>query len=277
MRNDALAGDFLEQMVEQARLRAAEARRLRPLSRPSPGAASAPGSSSAGRFTDALVRGSGSGLALIAEVKRCSPSRGAIAPALDAAVRAQAYEAAGADAVSVLTEPTRFGGSLDDLRAVADAVALPVLRKDFIVDSYQIWEAARDGAAAVLLIVAALSYDELPALLCECEACGLDALVEVHDEVELGRAVAAGAQLIGVNNRDLRTLAVDLGVTERLATVARADALLVSESGIVAGADAGRMADRSRWHSCGRGARARTVGATGGARVPAQRSIACRR
>ena len=242
MRNDAGTGDFLGGMVEQARRRVAEARRLRPLSRPAPAAALARGPSSAGRLTAALTRGSRSGLALIAEVKRRSPSKGAIAPALDAAACTQAYQAAGANAVSVLTEPTRFGGSLDDLRAVVGAVTLPVLRKDFIVDPYQIWEAAHSGAAAVLLIVAALSDDDLQGLLDECGACGLDALVEVHDEVELDRAQAAGARLIGINNRDLRTLAVDLAVTERLAARPHGDALLVSESGIATGADAQRVA-----------------------------------
>jgi indole-3-glycerol phosphate synthase len=233
---------FLEAMVEQARLRVAETRRLRPLSRPVPAVAPAGGPSSTGRLIAALTRGSCGCLALIAEVKRRSPSRGAIAPTLDAAARARAYQAAGADAVSVLTEPTRFGGSLDDLNIVARAVTVPVLRKDFIIDSFQIWEAAHSGAAAVLLIVAALSDDELCGLLDECGACGLDALVEVHDETELGRALAAGARLVGINNRDLRTLAVDLGVTERLAAGLNEGVLVVSESGIVTGADARRVA-----------------------------------
>jgi indole-3-glycerol phosphate synthase len=142
----------------------------------------------------------------------------------------------------VLTEPARFGGSLDDLRAVAGAVTVPVLRKDFIVDPYQIWEAAGGGAAGVLLIVAALNDDELRALLDECAACGVDALVEVHEEAELGRALAAGAQLVGINNRDLRTLTVDLGVTGRLAAVPHDGVLLVSESGIATGAGARRVA-----------------------------------
>ncbi len=240
MRSGAGAGDFLEGMVEQASVRVAEARRLRPLSRPP--RAAAHDRPSAGRLIAALARGSRNGLALIAEVKRRSPSRGAIAPALNAAACARAYEAAGADAVSVLTEPTRFGGSLDDLSAVGRFVTVPVLCKDFIIDPYQIWEAADNGAAAVLLIVAALSDDELRGLLDECGACGLDALVEVHDEAELGRAMTAGAGLIGVNNRDLRTLEVDLAVTERLATRSHEGVLLVSESGITTGADARRVA-----------------------------------
>jgi indole-3-glycerol phosphate synthase len=181
-------------------------------------------------------------LALIAEIKRRSPSKGEIAPDLDAVRQARAYEQAGADAISVLTEPSRFGGSLEDLRAVAAAVDLPVLRKDFLVDPCQIWEAAEAGAAAVLLIVAALSDATLADLLEECRLCGLDALIEVHDEAEMERALATGATLIGVNNRDLRTLSVDLAVTELLARQAPPRVVLVSESGITDAADARRMA-----------------------------------
>jgi indole-3-glycerol phosphate synthase len=197
---------------------------------PGSGAGSAPGGRSEGET------------ALIAEVKRASPSKGAIAPGLDAVAQARAYAAAGADAVSVLTEPRRFGGSLGDLEAVVAAVPLPVLRKDFVVDPYQVWEAAAAGAAAVLLITAALDDRHLALLLGECRLCGLDALVEVHDEAELGRAADAGAALIGINNRDLRSLTVDLRVTERLAALAPRDLLLVGESGIVTGADARRAA-----------------------------------
>ena len=228
--------DFLTTMVSAARERAALARRERPLSRPSPGATS-------GRLRAALESARAEGvLGLIAEVKRASPSKGAIAPGLDAAARARDYAAAGADAVSVLTEPSRFGGSLADLEAVAGATHLPALRKDFIVDPYQVWEAAKAGAAAVLLIAAALDDDGLRCLLGECAACGLDALVEVHDETDLRRAVDAGATLLGVNNRDLRTLTVDLAATEALAPLAPPAALVVSESGIAGEADARRAA-----------------------------------
>jgi indole-3-glycerol phosphate synthase len=234
--------DFLTDMIAGARERVAEAQSATPLQRP----AGHPGS---GRLCAALARphaGADGGLpprlALIAEVKRRSPSKGDIAPTLDATTQATAYEAAGADAVSVLTEPSRFGGSLDDLRDVAQAVRLPVLRKDFIVDAYQLWEAAAAGAAAVLLIAAALPDAELAALLAESRACGLDALVEVHDEHELDRAVAAGASLVGVNNRNLRTLTVDLSVTERLGPLAPPGTILVGESGITSPADARRMA-----------------------------------
>lgn len=235
--------DFLAEMVAGARERVAAARVSAPLARPSAAGAGH-------RLLEALVapRASvdqpdvGARLALIAEVKRRSPSKGDIAPCLDAAARAKAYEAAGADAVSVLTEPSRFGGSLDDLRAVTAAVTLPVLRKDFIVDAYQVWEAADAGAAGVLLIVAALSDEELAGLLKECHDCGLDALVEVHGEDELERAIAAGARLIGVNNRNLRTLTVDLAVTEQLAAHVPPGVVLVSESGITSADDAWRVA-----------------------------------
>lgn len=233
--------DFLAAMVAASRERVAQARRERPLGPPP----DAP----AGRLRAALAGPAGvsaagppARLALIAEVKRRSPSKGDIAPGLNAVTQARAYEAAGADAISVLTEPSRFGGSLDDLRAVAPAVSLPVLRKDFLVDAYQIWEAAAAGAAAVLLIVGALDDETLSALLAEARRCGLDALVEVHDEAELARALAAGATIVGVNNRNLRTLTVDLATTERLAPLVPANVLLVSESGITGAAEAQRVA-----------------------------------
>jgi indole-3-glycerol phosphate synthase len=180
-------------------------------------------------------------LAVIAEIKRRSPSKGDIAPGLDAVEQALAYEAAGAEAISVLTEPDRFGGSMGDLRAVAASVAVPVLRKDFIVDPYQIWEAADAGAAAVLLIVAALPSDSLGALLDECHECALDALVEIHSADDLERAFSVGATMMGVNNRDLRTLEVDLAVSEGLGALLGRDVLFVSESGISTPRDARRV------------------------------------
>ena len=170
------------------------------------------------------------------------PARATSRPDLDAVAQARAYEAAGADAISVLTEPTRFGGSLDDLRAVAAAVDLPVLRKDFIVDRGQVWEAAEAGAAAVLLIVAILSDDRLHDLLLECLDCGLDPLVEVHDLDETRRACRAGCTLVGINNRDLVTLEVDLATTEYLAPALGPCMFPVSESGISTPADACRVA-----------------------------------
>lgn len=235
--------DFLAEMIAGSRRRAAETRRQGPLTRP-------PVVGVCRRLIQALATppasdgpsGALAPLALIAEIKRRSPSKGDIAPHLDAVTRARAYEQAGADAISVLTEPSRFGGSLEDLRAVAAAVDLPVLRKDFLVDRRQIWEAAEAGAAAVLLIVAALSDTVLAELIEECRLCGLDALIEVHNRAEMERALATGATLIGVNNRDLRTLNVDLAVTERLARQAPPQVLLVSESGIADAADARRLA-----------------------------------
>ncbi len=234
-------GGFLAEMVAGSRRRVAAARVGGRLRRPEQ-------AGEPGRLRDALSRPTWTSgvprpqLAVIAEVKRRSPSKGDIAPGLDAVAQARAYEEAGADAISVLTEPTRFGGSLDDLRAVAEAVDLPVLRKDFIVDRGQIWEAAEAGAAAVLLIVAILSDDRLHDLLIEALDCGLDPLVEVHDLAETRRACHAGCTLVGINNRDLVTLEVDIATTEHLAPALGPCMFPVSESGISTPADACRAA-----------------------------------
>jgi indole-3-glycerol phosphate synthase len=182
------------------------------------------------------------GLKVIAEIKRRSPSAGAIAPDLDPVTQARAYLEGGAAAISVLTEPDFFGGSLDDLRAVRAAVPLPVLRKDFILDPLQVAEAAAAGADALLLIVAALDADRLGELLAACEEVGVEALVEVHDAAELVVANQAGAPLIGVNNRDLRTFVTDLTTAEALAGDIRPGAVTVAESGVVSPAGAARMA-----------------------------------
>ncbi len=182
------------------------------------------------------------GLQVIAEVKRRSPSAGSLAPALDPAAQAAAYEVGGAAAMSVLTEPDHFGGSLDDLRAVREAVGLPILRKDFTLHPAQVWEARAAGADAVLLIAAVLDDRELGALLAEAQAAGLAALVEVHTAAEARRAAAAGAGLIGVNNRDLATFTVDLATAEAIAPELPPDALRVAESGIAGATDAARMA-----------------------------------
>ncbi|HYH34278.1 MAG TPA: indole-3-glycerol phosphate synthase TrpC [Nocardioides sp.] len=176
------------------------------------------------------------GSSVIAEVKRRSPSKGDLAAIPDPADLAERYAAGGAAAISVLTEERRFGGSLDDLRSVRAAVDVPLLRKDFIVDSYQLLEARAAGADLVLLIVAALDDDTLRRLHDEARELGLVTLVEVHDEAEAGRAVELGAELVGVNARNLRTLEVDPHAFGRLAPGVPADRVLVAESGI-SGAD----------------------------------------
>jgi indole-3-glycerol phosphate synthase len=172
------------------------------------------------------------GVGVIAEVKRASPSRGTLASITDPAALAADYEAGGAAAISVLTEGRRFGGSLDDLRAVRGRVDVPVLRKDFIVTSYQLWEARAAGADMALLIVAALDDNALEGLVERAGSIGLTALVEVHDEDEVERALAAGAQVIGVNNRDLHTLEVDRDTFARLAPRIPDSVVRVAESGV---------------------------------------------
>jgi indole-3-glycerol phosphate synthase len=171
------------------------------------------------------------GMALIAEHKRRSPSAGAIREELSIAEVVSAYERGGASALSVLTEGPNFGGSLDDLRAARAAVALPVLRKDFIVGRYQLVESCAAGADAILLIVAALDPEDLRALHAEAATLGLSALVEVHDKRELDVAAEVGAELIGINNRDLTTLAVDTARTYELLPRVPAGATIVAESG----------------------------------------------
>lgn len=178
----------------------------------------------------AILRGEG--VTVIAEVKRKSPSKGELAKIPDPTVLAQAYEAGGASCISVLTEERRFGGSLDDLKQVRASVEIPVLRKDFIVTSYQLWEARAAGADLALLIVAALSDDELVSLIERAESIGIHVLVEVHDEEELKRALAANAKIIGVNARNLKTLEVDRDVFSRLAPLVPPEVVLVAESGI---------------------------------------------
>lgn len=182
------------------------------------------------------------GLTVIAEVKRRSPSRGDLAPDLNPVTQAQAYAAGGAGAISVLTEPEFFSGSGDDLVEVATTIALPVLRKDFIVHPIQVWEAAGWGAAAVLLIVAALDDVTLAGLLTVADEAGIGAVVEVHDEDEARRAEAAGAAIVGVNNRNLADFSVDLATAELVANILDDDTLTIAESGIFTGADAARMA-----------------------------------
>jgi len=173
-----------------------------------------------------------SGVSVIAEVKRASPSRGALASIDDPAALAAEYESGGAAAVSVLTERRRFGGSLDDLRRVRAKVGVPLLRKDFIVSSYQLWETRAAGADMVLLIVAALDQPALVSLVERARSIGLTPLVEVHDEDELERALDAEAELVGVNARCLRTLEVDRSTFARLAPRIPDQVVRVAESGI---------------------------------------------
>lgn len=177
------------------------------------------------------------GIAVIAECKRSSPSKGPLADIPDPAELARAYEAGGARIISVLTEQRRFGGSLADLDAVRAAVGIPVLRKDFIVGPYQIHEARAHGADVVLLIVAALEQNVLASLLDRTESLGMTALVEVHTEAEADRALAAGASVVGVNARNLKTLEVDRDVFARIAPGLPTETIRVAESGINGTAD----------------------------------------
>jgi len=169
---------------------------------------------------------------IIAEIKRASPSKGTINDAIDVAETARIYEAGGACAISVLTEEEFFKGSLDDLRRARSAVNLPILRKDFIVDEFQILEAADAGADAILLIAAALQFENLKDFQTLARDLGLDALVEVHTQAELKAATEVGAKLIGVNNRDLRSFKVSLDVSRDLIRSRPPEALMVAESGL---------------------------------------------
>jgi indole-3-glycerol phosphate synthase len=192
-------------------------------------------------FRRALVEAAKAGPAVIAELKKASPSRGVIRGSFHAARLATGLAAGGAAALSVLTEETHFQGSLGNLREASAATALPCLRKDFIVDQFQLLEARANGADAVLLIAAALTWAELRALHAQARELSLDVLVEVHDEAELGRVRAIGADLIGVNSRDLRTFHVDLQTAHELAPKTPPNALLVAESGIHTADDMRRL------------------------------------
>jgi len=197
-------------------------------------------------FRSALITGAshaqnGPGIALIAEVKKASPSAGIICADFDPVRIAKEYEAAGASCLSVLTDEQFFQGSLDYLRQIRAAVKLPLLRKDFIIDDRQILEAIEWGADAILLIVSILDDAQLQKFHSLAIEAGLAALVEVHDAAELERALKTGAELIGVNNRDLKTFKVDLATTERLAAKLDGKKILVAESGIHTRADVERL------------------------------------
>jgi indole-3-glycerol phosphate synthase len=189
-------------------------------------------------FRESLER---PGIRIIAECKRRSPSRGVLRAAYDAAAIAKTYEAAGAAAISVLTDPAFFDGSLDHLRAVREAVRLPLLSKDFIVTDRQVIEAHAAGADAVLFIVAALDDSLLRRLMRTAGSMGLASLVEVHDRAELDRALAAGATIVGVNSRNLRTLDVDVALLDQLLPSLPEQVLAIAESGLKSAADLRRL------------------------------------
>ncbi|MHB8241169.1 MAG: indole-3-glycerol phosphate synthase TrpC [Solirubrobacteraceae bacterium] len=245
----AEAGTVLDRIVSETR---AEVQR-RKLESPVGSFASPQGLPSAGapRFKSAL---SGEGIAVIAEFKRRSPSAGSLSERPSLVETVAAYERGGAAALSILTEGPNFEGSLEDLRTARASCDLPLLRKDFVVDPYQLHEARAAGADAVLLIVAALEQEELAALHALALELGLDVLVEVHDRAELSRAIELGAGVIGINNRDLRDFSVDVERTERLVEDVPPGVLVVSESGIA------RPEQLARLHS--RGVAAVLVGET---------------
>jgi indole-3-glycerol phosphate synthase len=228
--------DILRKICERTRADLAARRERRPRAEVEREAAAA---EPARPFAAALA--AGPNVAVIAEVKKASPSAGLIREAFDPAEIARAYEEGGAAAISVLTDEPFFQGSLEYLRVVRRAVGLPVLRKDFILEPYQVWEARAAGADAVLLIVAALEDTALAGLLGLTGELGMDALVEVHDRAELERAAAAGAAVVGVNNRDLRTFEVRLETTCELAPLVPSGRVLVAESGIATAGDVARV------------------------------------
>jgi indole-3-glycerol phosphate synthase len=199
----------------------------------------AAGVAAAQDFAQALR--SGGDIACIAEFKRRSPSKGWIHRDADLALVAAAYERGGASAMSVLTDTPFFGGTLEDLRLARAAIRLPLLCKDFIIDPYQVAEARAAGADAVLLIVAALRDDDLRVLLGETRRWGMEALVEAHDRDEVARAVAAGANLIGVNHRDLRTFEMNMDLAVTMRALVPSHCLMVAESGIREAADVDRL------------------------------------
>jgi indole-3-glycerol phosphate synthase len=234
------AQDFLSRIVEARRQSAARDAQARPLALVRERAHAARRDAAPHALRKRLSREGAPNV--IAEIKRASPSKGELRGEVDPAALARAYERGGAAAISVLTEEEFFRGSLADLRAVRAAVSLPVLRKDFIVGEWQVYESAEAGADALLLIVAALDDGALARLLRLTEGeLGMDALVEVHGADELRRAQRRGAKLIGVNNRNLRTFEVRLETSVELARVAEPGALLVSESGLGTRADLQRL------------------------------------
>ena len=229
-----MQGPSLNRLLDAARRRATALAPAR--------AALARAAAAAGPVPSLAAGLAGGSVAIVAEVKRRSPSEGDLRPDLDAASRARAYVAGGARAVSVLTDDAFFGGTLADLNAVARAVGVPVLRKDFILDELQLLEARAAGASAVLLIVRALATARLRDLVRAARELGLETLVEVHTETELEQALGVGASAVGVNSRDLDTLVVDLAVAERVLSLVPAGVPAVAESGVRTVADVERLA-----------------------------------
>ena len=229
--------NILDQLAEAARQRVEEAKRQTPHAERKRQALALPKGDL--RFEKALAK---PGLSFICECKKASPSKGLIAPDFPYLQIAKEYEAAGADAISVLTEPKWFLGSDTYLKEITSAVSTPCLRKDFTVDDYMIYEAKLLGASAVLLICAILDDAQLREYLAICEDLGLSALVEAHDDAEVDRALAAGARILGVNNRNLKTFTVDTENSRRLRAHIPRDVLFVSESGVKTAEDVAGLA-----------------------------------
>jgi len=229
----------LERILAETREEVARRKRVLPLGQIA--AERSRDEAGSGRLRDALRA---PGIGVIAEFKRRSPSAGTLREAPDLVEIVSAYERGGAVAVSVLTEGPNFEGALEDLRLARATCALPLLRKDFVVDPYQLYEAIAAGADAVLLIVAALDQEQLASLHGEARSIGLDVLVEVHDRDELQRALAVGAEIVGINNRDLRDFSVDVQRTERLMDEVPPGVVVVSESGIVDAAQLSSLRER---------------------------------
>lgn len=219
--------NILNQLADHARERVAQARQTIPLGALMEQADALPSPDFS--FEKALRK---DGLSFICECKRASPSKGLIAPDFPYLTIARDYKAAGADCISVLTEPKWFLGSDIYLREIAEDVSIPCLRKDFVVDEYMIYQAKVLGAAAVLLICSILSLEQLKAFIGLCDRLGLSALVEAHDEAEVQKAITAGARILGVNNRNLKDFSVDTGNSRRLRALIPRDILFVSESGV---------------------------------------------
>ena len=229
--------NILDQLADHARQRVEAAKQQAPLAEVKQQALALPKGDF--RFEKALAK---PGLSFICECKKASPSKGLIAPEFPYLDIAKAYEAAGADAISVLTEPKWFLGSDAYLKEIASAVSTPCLRKDFTVDEYMIYEAKLLGASAVLLICAILDDAQLKEYLAVCDALGLSALVETHDDAEVGRALKAGARILGVNNRNLKDFTVDTENSRQLRSRIPKEVLFVSESGVRTAEDVAELA-----------------------------------